>query len=762
MWWESAPRVVAEVLAPLPDPLEAMLVPGPRVAARPVARAMAQLIAPPEAQDAAPLWLRPEQVRAFRHALAALRRHRACLCSAPVGTGKTYIALAVAGAAGFRSTCIVPAALMDQWRRTAGRLNIELDLWSHERVSRGAVPPGEPRMVIVDESHQFRNPATQRYRTLAPWLLGRVLLLLTGTPVVNRPEDLFHQLHLGLRDDALSLEGVASLRLALSAGTAPSALASVMVTSGGTRAKPAGRQTTESPRCGTLSLLPALDTLDLSSDPAIAALIRIVLLRSAASSPAALLATLRRYQALLAHARDARKAGRPLGRRALHQFTRGAEAQLVFWELLAPPPDGCELVAGDLARLDLLLPRAARLCGRRDGKASRLMALLEHRATTIVFTGARETIGYLRRHLGDPWLAWCTGSRAGIGRTELARGDVLRWFRPGRLADQRHTRSGAPRTLVTTDVASEGLDLQAAARVVHYDLPWTAIRLDQRDGRAVRLGSPHAEVEIIRFEPTRAIERRLRILERLATKALLPSRLGLESGARDDWRWRSELTGIIGEGPASSGAARVHSTSCGCLVGIALVGTEERRSGFVMWRDAAGQWTDEPRVIEGRLAEASVAIEAAATGSDTPIHPPADLAELVRARLRMALQPGFLGTPTSEAGRRLTARLRRLAGQGIRERDAALISRIQAALRFAAGGHTAGEAMLVENLLALDDAGLLSRICGLPAPSPSPTLLVPRLVGIILFEADCPARSGTTTLPGCRSSGPCCSISTER
>ncbi|HET9293625.1 MAG TPA: helicase-related protein [Gemmatimonadales bacterium] len=739
-----------------------MLIPGPLAAARAVARAMAQLVGPPEAPDAAPPWLRPEQVQAFRQALAVLRRHRACLCAAPVGTGKTYIALAVAGAWGFRTTCIVPAALMDQWRHTARRLNIDLDLWSHERVSRGAVPTGEPCLVIVDESHQFRNPATKRYRTLAPWLLGRALLLLTGTPAVNRTADLFHQLHLGLRDDALSLEGVASLRLALGAGNAPSALASVIVTSGGTLAKPGGRHTSETPRCGTVPLLPALDTLALSSDPAIAALVRLVLLRSAASSPAALLTTLRRYQALLAHARDARTAGRPLNRRALLQFTRGAAAQLVFWELLAPVLDGSELVAGDLAQLDLLLPRAARLSGRKDGKASRLLELLEDRATTIVFTGARETIGYLRRHLGDPWLAWCTGSRAGIGRTELPRADVLRWFRPGRLADQRHTLPGAPRTLVTTDVAAEGLDLQAAARVVHYDLPWTAIRLDQRDGRAVRLGSPHAEVEVIRFEPTRAIERRLRILDRLGIKALLPSRLGLASGARDAWRWRSELTGAIGGGPASNGTARVRSSSCGCLVGIALVGPDDRHSGFVVWRDAAGRWTDEPRVIEGRIAEASLATEVAAIGSDTPIRPPADLAELVRARLRVALQPGFLGTPASEAGRRLITRLRRLAGHGIRARDAALTSIIQAALRFAAGGHTAGEEMLVENLLALDDAGLQSRIHGLPAANPPPTLLVPQLVGIILFEADCPAHRGTATLPGCRASGPCCSISTER
>ena len=762
MWWASAPRVVAEVLTPLPDPLAAILIPGPPAGAPAVARAMALLVAPPEAPDAAPPWLKPEQVRPFRQLLAALRRHRAALCAAPVGSGKTYIALAVAGAQAVGATCLVPAALVDQWRCTAGRLNIPLTLWSHERVSRGSLPPGDPALIIVDESHQFRNPATKRYGALAEWLIGRALLLLTGTPVVNRPEDLFHQLHLGLRDDALALEGVASLRLALAAGTAPSALASVIATSGGTRAKPAGRHASERPRCGSLPLLPELDALGLSSDPGIAALIRLTLLRSAASSPAALCATLRRYRALLAHARDARSAGCTLNRRALHEFTRGAEAQLVFWELSTPLPDECELVAGDLEKLNALLPKVARLCEQQDDKASRLSDLLEDRAPTIVFTGARETIEYLRRHLGDPWLAWCTGSRAGIGRTMLPRGQVLRWFRPGGLADQRCTLPSAPRTLLTTDVAAEGLDLQAAARVVHYDLPWTAVRIDQREGRAVRLGSPHAEIEIVRFEPPRAIERRLRILARLGIKVLLPSSLGLGSGARDAWRWRSELTGIIGEGAACTGTARVRSTSRGCLVGIALVGPREQSTGFVMWRDTAGRWTDEPRIIEERVVEAALAARGAVIACESPIRLPPDLAEHVRARLRLALQPAFVGTPPSEGGRRLSGRLRRLARQGVRARDATLVSSLQAALRFAAGGHTAGEAALVEQLLALDDAALLSRLRALPAPSAPPSLLVPRLVGIILFEAGCPARGPTATLRRCHSSGPCCSISTER
>jgi hypothetical protein len=49
--------------------------------------------------------------------------------------------------------------------------------------------------------------------------------------------------------------------------------------------------------------------------------------------------------------------------------------------------------------------------------------------------------------------------------------------------------SGVVRTLVATDVAAEGLNLQHSCRlVVHMELPWSPARLEQRNGRVDRLG----------------------------------------------------------------------------------------------------------------------------------------------------------------------------------------------------------------------------------------------------------------------------------
>jgi hypothetical protein len=49
--------------------------------------------------------------------------------------------------------------------------------------------------------------------------------------------------------------------------------------------------------------------------------------------------------------------------------------------------------------------------------------------------------------------------------------------------------TGDTRTLVATDVAAEGLNLQHSCRlVVHMELPWSPARLEQRNGRVDRLG----------------------------------------------------------------------------------------------------------------------------------------------------------------------------------------------------------------------------------------------------------------------------------
>jgi hypothetical protein len=58
--------------------------------------------------------------------------------------------------------------------------------------------------------------------------------------------------------------------------------------------------------------------------------------------------------------------------------------------------------------------------------------------------------------------------------------------------------------LLTTDLLSEGVNLQDAEVVVHLDIPWTLARMEQRVGRVARMGSRHGRVHVHVLHPPRS------------------------------------------------------------------------------------------------------------------------------------------------------------------------------------------------------------------------------------------------------------------
>jgi hypothetical protein len=289
--------------------------------------------------------------------------------------------------------------------------------------------------------------------------------------------------------------------------------------------------------------------------------------------------------------------------------------------------------------------------------------------------------------------------------------------------------------LLATDVAAEGLDLQGAERVVHYDLPWTPMRLDQREGRAVRAGSRHASVDVVRVDIAAELEQRIGLSAAIASKAGLPARLGLGAEGQALWSWRALVAERHAEGTSARGVGAIRSRTAGALVGFEVDGRAHLRSS-VLWLDADGAWSEDAAVVGERLSEAARAVDAGPPMECELECAIARLAPIVRQRLRAAHGARWSMAPPEREVRALTSRLQAWAGAAARRRDTAALRRLEWALAFVGGGHTAGEARLLRRLAELGDAALDRALASIPEPDRAGEVATATLVGILVFRSD--------------------------
>jgi hypothetical protein len=89
--------------------------------------------------------------------------------------------------------------------------------------------------------------------------------------------------------------------------------------------------------------------------------------------------------------------------------------------------------------------------------------------------------------------------------------------------------------LISTDVLSEGQNLQQAEAVVSYDMPWNPQRVVQRNGRVIRLKSPHEDVFLTTMLPEDGdLEALLRLEAAIRRKILAANVYGMETGVIED------------------------------------------------------------------------------------------------------------------------------------------------------------------------------------------------------------------------------------
>lgn len=82
--------------------------------------------------------------------------------------------------------------------------------------------------------------------------------------------------------------------------------------------------------------------------------------------------------------------------------------------------------------------------------------------------------------------------------------------------------------LITTDVLSEGQNLQDADMVINYDIHWNPVRVIQRVGRIDRIGSPNNEIQSINFWPAKDIDDYINLKSRVEKRMAIMKITGSE------------------------------------------------------------------------------------------------------------------------------------------------------------------------------------------------------------------------------------------
>lgn len=681
-----------------------------------------------------PIALADFQHDGYLAAKEILENYGGVLIADSVGLGKSYLALRLLDDYAYkeRQTALVicPAALIDTlWRPLLQRFGIPCEIVSMERVSQKDFPADEFarfKIVVVDESHNFRNHNTNRWENLFRIITSgdpdKKLILMTATPVNNTVFDLYHQLRFITRDkkDFFTAANIPDLfRYFLQAEANKDALYEVLEAIAVRRSRQfiranypnaiidgrkvrfperrlqAVRYSLENSYGKALynkiadaienlflapyqvdtfrkevmqarrqlseqlslfegdkaeGLMKQLQQLGWSKDEAqkfvmsigrqtaLAYIMQVLYLKRLESSIESLRISLKRQRDFQRAFLDALNQGRLLDsktyRRWLQMETTDEQAEdepdlsAILDQLPTLPSDQYDLdalrcaVEADIKSLDELLEELEQVTVENDDKLRTLKELLTKDELTgkklVVFSYFKDTARYLYRNLTND-----TDFLKRLGHEKISIVDSgvkpeERKDRIIRFAPKANNRDDIPSEreillLISTDVLSEGQNLQDADTLINYDLHWNPVRMVQRIGRLDRIGSPSPTIHVYNFFPEDALESLLGLLERLYWKLEAINRtVGLDESvlgekpnpmdfntlrriARDDERVLDELEAdselTIGEFLMQDllrflkkvGEEKLSRIPLG--VGTAMDGKGERRGFFAAFRN---------------------------------------------------------------------------------------------------------------------------------------------------------------------------------
>ncbi|HET9999551.1 MAG TPA: helicase-related protein [Ktedonobacteraceae bacterium] len=569
------------------------------------------------------------QEDAVKKARKILARYDGVMIADSVGLGKTWIGKKLledyAYHQRYKAVVICPAALQKMWRDELLSAGIAARILTQEVMGRDEFDgsdAGDADIVLVDESHNFRNRSAHRYENLERLLAAhnrrgavsgerKKLILLTATPINNTVLDLFHQVNLFTGGDRSYFAGAGigdlqkyflSARRAARQQESGIALFNLLEEVVIRRTRPFIKEAYPNAtikgqpinwperklktirynleatyggiydkivnRVEGLKLAPyrletykkqgiSRDQFEEGREEALVGIFKSRYLKRFESSVDAFRISVRRALQFLetfeSYILDGKVLDSASFQKAMRYLAREDEEDDAtpgsLSDQLDADSEAREFIAHlpalnaalyDLKRLHNDLRKdvdALREVWReieaitpaRDAKLLQLQRLLagELRGQkALLFTYYKDTARYLYRQLCDPAAAsW----RAEAGEPHIRRMDsgadarerarLVTQFAPR--ANHRPEIAGSENEidiLISTDVLSEGQNLQDCGVLINYDLHWNPTRMVQRAGRIDRIGTSFETLRILNMFPDDGLEKLLGLVESLSQK----------------------------------------------------------------------------------------------------------------------------------------------------------------------------------------------------------------------------------------------------
>jgi len=166
----------------------------------------------------------------------------------------------------------------------------------------------------------------------------------------------------------------------------------------------------------------------------------------------------------------------------------------------------------DLDQIVQFLGEVRKFEPKHDDKLKKLIRLLKSKELdgqkVLIFTEFADTARYLKIQLDKADIDGVAQVDSG---TKGNRAYIIRRFSPYYNSSSSEELAGHGedeiRVLISTDVLSEGLNLQDASRMINYDIHWNPVRLMQRIGRVDRRMNPEVEKRLVADHPEIAASR---------------------------------------------------------------------------------------------------------------------------------------------------------------------------------------------------------------------------------------------------------------